>query len=109
MNLVVDAGDDDYELLPQWSVVGHQSDEWLDGDALLNLPMARSFRVEFIALEFRDAKAEVNIDDITFTNCGKQNDVRIKLFLVYFKNLNRCSYMPSITLQNSDLARTTIV
>ena len=107
MNLVVDSGDNDYALLPQWSVVGHQSDEWLDGDALLNLPMTRSFRVEFIALEFQNKKAEVNIDDITFTNCGKQNDVGIKLLLAYFKNLYRCSYMPSITLQNSDLARTT--
>jgi len=73
VNLVVEL-QDDIRIIPQWSVIGHQSDEWLEGSVSLNLPLFRRFRVEFVAYvdqHFGDAKAEVNIDDVTFSNCGK--------------------------------------
>ena len=56
-------------LLPQWS---NQltSEIWQRADVLLNVPASRPFRVQFQALYFIDAKAEVSIDDVS-SNCGK--------------------------------------
>ena len=49
---------------------GHQSDEWLVADLLLNV-RTEPFQIEIRYLEGTDSRADVAIDRIVFTNCGK--------------------------------------
>ena len=57
-------------IIPQWTVSGHQSDDWIETTLLLNV-RTEPFQVEIRLLDGIDSRADVEIDDIAFSSCGK--------------------------------------
>jgi len=57
------------QLIPQWAVFGHQSDDWLVAELILNI-RTEPFHIEITLLDAIDSRGDVEIDDIAFTNCG---------------------------------------
>ncbi|CAK8687841.1 unnamed protein product [Clavelina lepadiformis] len=71
VNLVLGADTDDQfrPLKPQFSVIGHQSDDWMVARLPLNLQPGIPFQVEIRLSDIEESRADVNIDDIFFHDC----------------------------------------
>ena len=65
-----DESSDDRLVIPQWSLKGHQSNNWTTASVPLNIRTS-PFQIELRITEGIDGAADVEIDDIYFTDCGR--------------------------------------
>ena len=76
MNLVVGENPDQANrpVIPQWSLYGNQSENWVHAEVLLNVRTV-PFQIEIRVLDGRDSRGDVEIDDLLFSHCGKSHFV----------------------------------
>lgn len=55
----------------RWSLFNHQGNDWLTAEVAFNLQAFTQFQIQFQVKEIHSTKADVYLDDILLTNCGK--------------------------------------
>lgn len=73
VNLIygIDTENENRPLDPQWSLFGHQSEDWEVASLVINLKKDRPFQIEIRVKDVTDSQGDVHFDDLRFTDCGE--------------------------------------
>lgn len=58
-------------MLLQWTLHGHQSEDWQTARVMLNLNVNVVFEIEIRVTDIEESRGDVSIDDVAFHRCGR--------------------------------------